>query len=143
VPQQPYVRRDVCLVRSGVLAAGVVVVLTLVTDATLTAIEPARAGSATAVLETGSELGGALGIALLGSIGAAVYRSRIADLLPAHGSPGARRSLAGAVAEAHGRSSALDAARDAFTSGLHVACAVGAGVLVIAALRSLVGREAG
>jgi DHA2 family multidrug resistance protein-like MFS transporter len=132
----------VVLVGAGVLAGGIVVVLTLVTDAALTAIEPARAGSATAVLESGSELGGALGIALLGSIGAAVYRSRIVELLPAHGSPGARRSLTGAVAEARGSGAALDAAREAFTSGLHVACAVGGGVLLVAALGSVARRGA-
>ncbi len=34
-----------------------------------------RAGAASAISETGTELGGAVGIAIIGSIGTAVYRS--------------------------------------------------------------------
>ena len=37
------------------------------------AAPPERAGAASAISETGSELGGALGIALLGSLATAVY----------------------------------------------------------------------
>ncbi|MBG0563833.1 MFS transporter [Actinoplanes sp. NEAU-A11] len=39
-----------------------------------------QAGSAAAVAETGAELGGALGIALLGSLGVAVYRHVMSDV---------------------------------------------------------------
>ena len=45
-------------------------------------VPPERAGVASGISETGAELGGALGIAVLGSIGVAVYRSEIADALP-------------------------------------------------------------
>src|SRR4029079_848311 len=41
-----------------------------------------RAGAASAISETSSELGGALGIAVLGSIGPAVYRARKGAQIP-------------------------------------------------------------
>ena len=41
---------------------------------------PEQAGAATGISETSGELGGAVGIAILGSLGTAVYRSRVAGL---------------------------------------------------------------
>jgi DHA2 family multidrug resistance protein-like MFS transporter len=102
-----------------------------------------RAGAASALSETGLELGGALGIALLGSLGTAVYRSRIAGAIPADVpasvADAARDSIGGAVAATDGltgRAGAdlLDAARDAFTSALHAAATVGAIVMVATAV---------
>jgi DHA2 family multidrug resistance protein-like MFS transporter len=62
-----------------------------------------RAGAASAISETSSELGGALGIAILGSIGAAVYRGLMADAVPAavpaRAADVARSTLGGALAE--------------------------------------------
>lgn len=121
---------------ASLLAIGVVAVLTLVTEAALGAIDTGHAGAATAVLETGSELGGALGIAVLGSIGAAVYRDRIGDLLPPGAGPAARDSLAGAVGSAPGEA-VLAAARQAFTSGMHAAAIVGAAILLVTAAATL------
>ena len=46
------------------------------------AAPPERAGSASAISETGAELGGALGVAVLGSIGTAIYRGGVADAVP-------------------------------------------------------------
>lgn len=43
---------------------------------------PERGGAAAAISETSSELGGALGIAILGSIAAAVYRGQVEDAVP-------------------------------------------------------------
>ena len=65
---------------------------------------PERAGAASGISETSSELGGALGIAILGTIGTAVYREQMADALPAECPPEAaetaRDTLGGAVAVA-------------------------------------------
>jgi DHA2 family multidrug resistance protein-like MFS transporter len=131
------------LVGAGVLAAGLVVTMTICAELVLAALRPEEAGAGAAVSEAASELGGALGIALLGSIGAAAYQARAADSLPsavAHGP--AADSLAGAAAVAarlpDGAASAvLDAARAAYVHGLHVAAVVGAVVLVGAAVAAL------
>src|SRR6266545_2868732 len=47
----------------------------LTTELIVGSAPPERAGAASGISETGAELGGALGIAILGSIGTAVYRS--------------------------------------------------------------------
>src|SRR5205807_8288742 len=51
---------------------------TLSTDLVIGSAPPERAGAAAALSETGSELGGALGIAILGTIGTGGYRSSMA-----------------------------------------------------------------
>src|SRR5207247_3199309 len=61
------------LVTGSILVAlGVAPVVTLATDLIIGAAPPERAGGASGLSETGTELGGALGIALLGSIATAV-----------------------------------------------------------------------
>jgi DHA2 family multidrug resistance protein-like MFS transporter len=65
----------VWLVVAGCIAfaLGLAPVFTLATDLIVGAAPPERAGVAAAISETGSELGGALGIAILGSIATAAY----------------------------------------------------------------------
>ncbi|ASO20311.1 DHA2 family multidrug resistance protein-like MFS transporter [Actinoalloteichus hoggarensis] len=124
--------------------------MTLATDQIIGAAPARRVGAASAISETGGELGGALGIAVLGSLGGVVYRSAIADGLPA-GLPAsaadpARETLGGAVASAgllSGDEAAamLEAARTAFVDGLRVVATtssviiIGVAVLVGALLR--------
>jgi MFS transporter, DHA2 family, multidrug resistance protein len=67
---------------SVILSLGVAQVVTLSTDLILGAAPPERAGAASALSETGTELGGALGIAILGSLGTAVYRSQLTGGVP-------------------------------------------------------------
>ncbi len=126
---------------SVVSSVGLAAVFTLATDLMVGSARPERAGAASAVAETGSELGGALGIAVLGTIGAAVYRSSIADTVPAGVPPdvsdAARDALGGAVAALDGLTDRLEgdllaAARDAFTEGLQLAATI-SGVLLAAA----------
>lgn len=50
--------------------------MTLGTDLVVACVPPERAGVASGISETGAELGGALEIAILGSISVAVYRNR-------------------------------------------------------------------
>jgi DHA2 family multidrug resistance protein-like MFS transporter len=61
---------------AGTVAVGIGLapVYTLTTDLVVSAVRPQRAGMAAAVAETGAELGGAIGIAVLGSLSVAVYR---------------------------------------------------------------------
>ena len=114
------------------------------------AAPPRRAGTAAAISQTGWEFGGALGIAVLGSIGIALYRRGMVDGVPAGVAPeaaaAARDTLGGAVGVAARLpgdlgAALLDAARASFTQGLHaaaavsVAVAVGLAILVAALLR--------
>jgi DHA2 family multidrug resistance protein-like MFS transporter len=115
----------------------------LTTELIVGSAPPERAGSASGISETGVELGGALGISILGSIGTAIYRGAVANGLPA-GIPAeaatvARDTLGGAVAVAQqlpGQmgTALLDVARQAFVQGLHIAAGISGIVAVVAAI---------
>jgi DHA2 family multidrug resistance protein-like MFS transporter len=137
----------VVLVGSGLLAAGMLVATTLTADMILTAAPPERAGAASAVSETGSELGGALGFALLGSVGTAVYHHQMAGVAPAGISPQAQHaaqdtlgSAAAVAAQLPGQagSALLETAREAFTQGMNLTGLTGAVVLLVTAVAATV-----
>ncbi|MEV7287600.1 MFS transporter [Streptomyces sp. NPDC093252] len=121
------------LAACGVLASGITVALSQMVDLALGTVPVARAGSASSLLETAAEFGGALGMAVLGSIGTAVYR----DAMPAGAAPEARETLGGALAvaarlPAEASDALTAAARTAFTDGMRAA-AVAAAVLLVGA----------
>jgi DHA2 family multidrug resistance protein-like MFS transporter len=124
---------------AGLLASGLVAVMTVASEQVLASVEPAQAGAGAAVSEAATELGGALGIAILGSIGAAAYHSYAGDHLPvAIASGPAGDSLPGALDAAAGLDPAvgvdvLAVARDAFVHGLDTVSIVGATLLLAAA----------
>jgi DHA2 family multidrug resistance protein-like MFS transporter len=128
---------------SFVYSLGIAPVFTLTNDLILGAAPPEKAGAASGISETGAELGGALSIAVLGTIGIAVYRAQVEDSIPASVPPEeaevAQDTLGGAVAVSGELTDALasqmlDAARLAFTQGLQVVALVSA---VIAALSAI------
>ncbi|SED67202.1 MFS transporter, DHA2 family, multidrug resistance protein [Streptomyces misionensis] len=127
------------LAGAGVLACGMVAIMSQLTDLAMSGAPVERAGTASSLLETGAEFGGALGMAVLGSIGTAVYRHRMPGTAPA----GARETLGGALATVTrlpgeaGRS-LLAAARQAFTTGMRDAALAGAVLLVLAAVGAAV-----
>ena len=92
------------LIGASVYAGGVVGAMTVGNELIMGAVPPERAGAAAAVVETVVEFGGALGMAVLGSIGTAVYRSDLAATAPAaparRGSGAARSTLGGALSVA-------------------------------------------
>jgi len=135
---------------SVIVSLGLAPVFTATTELIVGSAPLEQAGAASGISETGSELGGALGIAILGSIGAAVYRSELADLLPtgvpAEAAAAARDTLGGAVGAADGLpgqlgSSVVEAAQDAFIQGMRVSSAIatvvaiGVAVLAVSMLR--------
>jgi DHA2 family multidrug resistance protein-like MFS transporter len=112
---------------------------TLTIDLVVSAAPSERAGAASALAETGAELGGALGLAILGSLGIAVYRSQVTAALPASISPEAaeavKETLGGAVAVAEQLSGSLGpallhAAQEAFVLGLQLTSGIGAVVMI-------------
>jgi MFS transporter, DHA2 family, multidrug resistance protein len=127
------------VVASVIVSLGLAPVFGLTTELIVGAAPEERSGAASGISETGAELGGALGLALLGSIGVAIYRGNLADSLPADlpaaAATAARDTLGGAVGVAGSlpRATAdalLAAARDAFVTGMHVAAAIAAVVAV-------------
>lgn len=129
----------------ALVGAGVGLAETLTNDAILASVPPERAGAASGISETSYELGASLGVAVLGSVVAAVYRADLAlpATLDAAQTDVARQTLGGAVAVADGLPDAvgaqvLAAAQDAFSHGVGVTSAVAA--VVLAGVALLVGR---
>jgi DHA2 family multidrug resistance protein-like MFS transporter len=87
--------------------------------------------------ETSTELGGALGIALLGALALAVYRSQIAQhkfvTAAASNTLGAALTLADQMPATSG-AMLRTLARDSFTQGLHAASLAGAAIALAAAI---------
>jgi len=142
----------VVIAGSIIISLGLAPVLSLTTELIVGSAPPERAGAASGISETGAELGGALGISVLGSIGVALYRGHLVDGLPA-GVPAdaavaARDTLGGAVAVAGqlpGQLGAavLDVARTGFVEGMQVAAtisavlAIGVAILAVVLLRNV------
>ena len=130
------------LVAAGLIAGGLVAVLSLITDYVIGAAPQDRAGSVAGLTETSSELGGALGMAVLGSVLAAVYRTQMTQRLPVSQGTDAGETLAGAVSTAGAHpgpvgDAVLAAGRASYTVAMHGASLVAAGVLVLAAVLTL------
>jgi len=118
---------------SVLLALGSSPAVTLVTDLIVSHAPAERVGAASALSETCGELGGALGIAILGTLGSSLYRLRMAELgnVPRAGV----ETLSGALAAA-ARMPPADAqqlvaqARTAFVDGMRWAMLLAALVTV-------------
>jgi DHA2 family multidrug resistance protein-like MFS transporter len=132
---------------SLLVSLGLAPVFTATTDLVVSSAPPERAGAASGISETGAELGGALGIAILGSIGVAVYRGQLADTLPA-GIPGqaavvARDTLGGAMGVAAQLPAAAgaalaEAAQQAFVRGMQLTVSLSATVAVLVAVMATI-----
>ena len=126
-----------------VFSLGLAPVVTLATDLIVSSAPPQRAGAAAGIAETSAEFGGALGIAILGVLGTAIYRSEVTDAVPAEipsqAAAAARGTLGGALAAARQLpdqlgAALLDSARQAFTQGLQVTAASSAALAVVLAI---------
>ena len=119
---------------------------TLTIDLVIAAAPHERAGAASALAETGAEFGGALGLAVLGSLGVAVYRSQLTAAMP----PGISPEVAQAVQETLGEAVAvagqlpgqlgpalLSAAQEAFVMGLQLTSLIGTVVMIGLAILTL------
>ncbi|WP_221353564.1 MFS transporter [Streptomyces beigongshangae] len=130
------------VIGASVLSAGVGMAIPLTADLIVSAAPPERVGAAAALPETSNQLGGALGVAILGSIGAAVYTRDVTDAtagLPPDAAEAAEGSLGGAT-EVAGHlpggagDTLLDAAREAFTRGMNLSAVVGGAVMLVGAV---------
>lgn len=132
---------------SVVFSLGLAPATTLATDIMVGAAPAERAGAAAALSETSSEFGGALGIAVLGSVGTRVYRSAMAAAMP-HGLPhgasqAAQDTLGGAIAAAERLSTQasfelVDTARAAFVRGFEITAGISAAIALTASVAAAV-----
>ncbi|MEV4165746.1 MFS transporter [Nonomuraea dietziae] len=136
---------------SVLLFAGLTPFMALGTNLVVGAAPPERAGAASAISETGAELGGALGIAVLGSIATGVYGSYMIghtpDGVPAKVAEVARETLPAALQAAQRLPESLgiplaQTARDAFAHSLHVHALITIPLLIALALLTLTLRRA-
>lgn len=127
----------------SVLAAGMALTMTPMTTQLMAAVPRDRAGMGSATNDTTRELGGALGVAVLGSVLASQYTSGVGPsvaALPtelrdiAEGSIGGVLGLAGSGLLPPAQAEAIVAAgKQAFVDGLTLAAAVGATVVLVTA----------
>ena len=110
------------------------------TDSIMGSVPRERAGVGSAVNDTTRQAGGALGVAVLGSLLATSYNSHIDSLRLPAAAAGVARSSIGAALEVAQRLGGVPgavlahAARAGFSSGIEMATLVGAGVVACAAL---------
>jgi MFS transporter, DHA2 family, multidrug resistance protein len=116
---------------------------TVATDVVVAAAPAERAGAASAISETSAELGGALGIAVLGSVGLAVYHTRVDGALPAGLTQAQQDAASRTLADAARASTQLPRPTSselfhttaaAFTDSLHTVAATAATTTLLLAL---------
>jgi EmrB/QacA subfamily drug resistance transporter len=126
--------------------------LPALTDTVMAAVPERDAGVGSAVNDVSRQLGGALGVAVIGSVVSSVYRSNLHRSLPADFAPGVARAARGGIGVATEAAQVLpsDAATaftnaantayvDAVTRGFAISAAVMVAALVVA-LTMLPGR---
>ncbi len=127
--------------RMAVMAAGMGLVMGPATESVMGSLPPEKAGVGSAMNDTTRELGGALGVAVIGSIVSSVYKDQLGHQLaglPAQAAATAKESL-GAALQVAGQSGGsrgailAHAARTSFVDGLGTGLRLGAGVALVAA----------
>jgi hypothetical protein len=135
------------------LALGLSSITAPATEAVMGSLAADQFGAGAAVNNTTRELGGTLGVAVLGSVFASAYAPRIIRAfgpypIPAGAKTEAHQAMAAALAVVHHAPAAVQpvlqaSAFSAFGAGFKVACMAGAGVAVLGAIyafASLPGR---
>jgi MFS transporter, DHA2 family, multidrug resistance protein len=129
--------------------------ISIVANFVVSAAPQEQSGSAAALSETASEFGGALGIALFGSLATFIYRSALSGNLAldtsAYAAVTALRGIgaASSLALGMGGGSLQSAAQMAFTQALRVTLSTAAGIMVLLAIgastmfRSIPGKRRG
>jgi DHA2 family multidrug resistance protein-like MFS transporter len=141
-------KQDLVIVATAyaVFSLGLAPVFTLAADLIVSNAPPERAGAAAGISEMSTELGGALGIALLGSVVTFIYRRTVANALgsdlPPDALEAARDTLGGALAVvgtlSEQRGAVLvSASRSAFTEAFQATALVSAAITLIAAIAAV------
>jgi hypothetical protein len=129
-----------------VLALGLALVMAPATESIMGSLPLAKAGVGSAVNDTTRQVGGALGVAVLGTLLAGTYSGQMQDAIAAAPNPvppdiasvvtdqlGGALAIAARLGGAPGQALA-DAAKSAYVDGMGLALVVGAAVIALAAL---------
>jgi EmrB/QacA subfamily drug resistance transporter len=137
-PDSSYLRviANMCL-----MAVGMGLTMAPATESVMGSLPRAKAGVGSAVNDTTRQVGGALGVAVIGSVVASVFSHKINDVAASLGLSGgvlaqARESLGGALATASsmGSSGLADAAKQGFVDGLSMGMRIGSVIVAVAAV---------
>jgi EmrB/QacA subfamily drug resistance transporter len=105
-------------------------------NAGLGVLDPDRAGTGSALLQTFRQVGGTVGVAVLGTVLNSVYRSNVdTEGLPTAAADAVERGVGPglAVATKSGSADLLDSVRDAFLTSLNTTMWVSAGIALVGA----------
>lgn len=136
-----------------IMAFGMALTMAPATESIMGALPRDKAGVGSAVNDTTRQVGGALGVAVIGSLFSSRYMPKMADVIAGSSAPvppemaeaikgsiGGARSVAEKVAEMGMQEQAdalMESAKSAFVSGMHSAVLVGAIIAFIGALVAL------
>jgi EmrB/QacA subfamily drug resistance transporter len=134
--------------RMMIMAAGMGLTMAPATESIMGSVPRAKAGVGSAVNDTTRQVGGALGVAIIGSVMSSVYGSRIVGLLTGAGVRGAPVAVAkqglgqalgvaadpGVPLAAPQRGQLAQGAKDAFVAGMHRGVLVAAGAALVGAI---------
>jgi hypothetical protein len=123
------------------MGAGMGLAVAPATDSIMGSLPRDQAGVGSAVNDTTREVGGALGVAIIGSMLSSLYGTRVADALPAGTPPAARAAVTDSVgaamqvADRFGAAGAglANAAREAFVFAMSRASLVTAAIALVGA----------
>ncbi|AYV56639.1 MFS transporter [Leptospira kmetyi] len=138
------------VIGSVIISLGICAVVILGTDLIVGSAPPERAGAAASISETGVEFGGVLGIAVLGSIGTAVYKNQMNGVVlsginpesiePAKGTLGAAVALAKELPD-HLGLSLMELAKQAFTDSFQLVSIICAAISFLLAITVFMMRK--
>ncbi len=131
----------------AIMGAGMGLVMAPASNTIMTTVPAHQAGAGSAINDTIREVGGALGVAIVGSLSAAVYQSRLGSALAAAHVPGtvthvatgsvAAADLTGARLGGAGGNELISAAHSAFVTSMALGIRVAAGVALASAIAAV------
>ncbi|HXY92058.1 MAG TPA: MFS transporter [Acidimicrobiia bacterium] len=133
--------------RLMLMASGMALTMAPATESIMSSLPLSKAGVGSAVNDTTRQVGGAMGVAIVGSVLSSIYASKMGDFLAGTSVKGRtaeaiKESLGAALATAKGlaksapalASSLAHAANTAFVDGMHVGVLVAAGATLVGAV---------
>jgi len=131
------------------IATGLSLVTSPSTAAVMSSLPKEKAGAGAAVNDTTREIGGTLGVAVVGSVFASIYAPKIGEFLakfpqvPAEAVTAAKASMAAAIVVASQAPAEVQelfrtSASDAFMQGMHLGCFVCAGVALCGSIAAFI-----